>query len=311
LGVTIAVWLLDELDNPILDGDGNPIGTTTDSNGLYTFTHLLPGTYVVQFDPPAGYVFTTQNATDDAADSDANPTSGKTGLIPLSANETITTVDAGLQVGLGGTVWHDLTHDSAYSPTTEIGISGVVVELYVLGDTPGTDSAMMTTTTDINGDYAFAGVESGTYFVAIPRTEIVGTYNNSSTGGNHDPTTTDDDQIGQGDDGIPNGEYIETQTFEFDGETPTVTLDFGFTNSPTAVRLSALNTLSRASYSWLAGIATVLTLSTVGLVSHRRRRRHRSLRAMSTPGFVSGNHPGTKPASSSSIRSDVSCLGDC
>jgi VCBS repeat-containing protein len=50
--------------------------TTTDSEGLYEFDDLDPGVYVVEFVRPTGERLTLANATDDAADSDADPLTG-------------------------------------------------------------------------------------------------------------------------------------------------------------------------------------------------------------------------------------------
>jgi hypothetical protein len=70
--------------------------TTTSANGLYVFTNLPPGGYVVGFTVPAGYVFTLPNAGNDALDSDANPATGLTSCYTLVSGETNLTVDAGL-----------------------------------------------------------------------------------------------------------------------------------------------------------------------------------------------------------------------
>lgn len=52
--------------------DGSTATTTTDANGVYTFTNLIPGLgYTVTFTPPAGFTPTPANSgADDAVDSD-------------------------------------------------------------------------------------------------------------------------------------------------------------------------------------------------------------------------------------------------
>ena len=72
--------------------------TTTDANGLYQFTNLVPGTYRVQFVKPAGYSFSpADQGTNDAVDSDADTSTGiTTTSYTLIAGENNTTVDAGL-----------------------------------------------------------------------------------------------------------------------------------------------------------------------------------------------------------------------
>ncbi|MFA7288898.1 MAG: SdrD B-like domain-containing protein [Melioribacteraceae bacterium] len=74
----------------LYDGDGNLVATTiTDENGNYTFLGLLPGNYQVEFVPSSVYDFTTENedgtGLNGSKNSDANPTTGKTGIIILAA----------------------------------------------------------------------------------------------------------------------------------------------------------------------------------------------------------------------------------
>ncbi len=72
--------------------------TTTDSNGLYEFTHLLPGDYYLEFIAPDGYTFSPKDQGADAVDSDANSVTGKTACTTLEAGENDLTWDAGLIV---------------------------------------------------------------------------------------------------------------------------------------------------------------------------------------------------------------------
>lgn len=67
----------------------------TQIDGQYLFTKLLPGSYVVAFGKPSGYVFTRANRGVDAADSDADSLSGKTGTYALSPGEINLTADVG------------------------------------------------------------------------------------------------------------------------------------------------------------------------------------------------------------------------
>ena len=70
---------------------------TTDANGLYHFTGLTPGSYQVQFVTPSGYAFSTQDAgSNDALDSDANVSTGKSQVVTLASGQVNNTVDAGL-----------------------------------------------------------------------------------------------------------------------------------------------------------------------------------------------------------------------
>ncbi|NNC40635.1 MAG: hypothetical protein HKN95_08075, partial [Acidimicrobiia bacterium] len=77
---------------------GSLVATTvTDSLGKYQFGGLAAGVYEVQFVLPAGFEFTlAHHGADDAADSDADPLTGKTGGITLVAGEIDHTWDAGV-----------------------------------------------------------------------------------------------------------------------------------------------------------------------------------------------------------------------
>ncbi|MEZ4984508.1 MAG: SdrD B-like domain-containing protein [Saprospiraceae bacterium] len=102
-----------------------------------------------------------QNQGNDATDSDANPTTGRTGVINLSPNENDPTIDAGFYVEgarIGDFVWEDLDGDGQQDGN-EPGVSGVTVNLL---DENG--NLLETTTTDVNGGYEFI-VDPGTYIV--------------------------------------------------------------------------------------------------------------------------------------------------
>jgi protocatechuate 3,4-dioxygenase beta subunit len=146
----------------LYDGGNNLVATTTtDGSGLYSFTGLTPGTYYVVFTAPGGYVFTSQDVGNDASDSDANTSTGKTGNYTLASGQNNTTVDAGLYrpAALGDFVWHD-TNANGIQDGGEAGISGVTVKLYDTGN-----NLVATTTTDGAGKYLFSGLTPGTYYV--------------------------------------------------------------------------------------------------------------------------------------------------
>jgi len=79
----IDVTLYDSITGqPILDGAGNPVTTTTDPNGNYLFEELPPGRYHVEFDLvdlPQNYVVTAPYVGNNISiDSNANPSTGTT-----------------------------------------------------------------------------------------------------------------------------------------------------------------------------------------------------------------------------------------
>ena len=145
-----------------LYSNGSAVGTTTtDINGLYSFTGLTPGTsYTVGFGKPAGFMPTLANVLSgtagDAGDSDASPITGLTGPYSLSANEFNPTVDAGFYkpASLGDYVFNDTNKDGIQN-AGDTPIPGVVVTLYQNG------SAVATTTTDASGLYSFTGLTPG------------------------------------------------------------------------------------------------------------------------------------------------------
>ena len=84
----------------LLDGSGAPTGlsTTTADGGLYQFDNLEAGDYIVEFvnDPNMGMLFTQPNEGDDATDSDADPATGRSGVVTLAPGDFNGTIDAGL-----------------------------------------------------------------------------------------------------------------------------------------------------------------------------------------------------------------------
>ena len=70
--------------------------TTTNSNGLYDFTNVTPGTYQVQFVAPSGYTFSPQTSITNDLGSAPNQQTGITQAITLTSGEHATNIDAGL-----------------------------------------------------------------------------------------------------------------------------------------------------------------------------------------------------------------------
>ncbi|GAB3991197.1 hypothetical protein GCM10028807_20780 [Spirosoma daeguense] len=132
--------------------------TTTDANGIYSFTGLTPNTpYSVSFTAPLGYSATLQNQGDDATDSDGNPTTGLTGTYSLTASEFNPTVDMGYYrpASLGDYVWVDLNRDGIQD-AGEPPLAGVVVTLL-----DGTNTPIASVTTTSTGQYSFTGLTPG------------------------------------------------------------------------------------------------------------------------------------------------------
>ena len=160
----VTVKLLDGTGAPVLDGMGNPVTTTTDGSGLYSFTGLKPGDYKVMFVQPAGFteVSPLDAGGDDNADSDADPNNGlMSAVVNLSPGENDTSLDAGFYnlASLGDFVWLDEDGDGIQD-AGENGIGGVVVNLL-----DGNMNFLDTTTTAADGSYDFSALQPGEYFV--------------------------------------------------------------------------------------------------------------------------------------------------
>ncbi|MGM3305161.1 SdrD B-like domain-containing protein [Anabaena sp. WFMT] len=101
----VTVTLIGGGADGIINGIGDTtVTTTTNANGNYNFSGLTPGEqYQVEFSGlPAGYQFTQADVgTDDAIDSDANPSTGKTQIVTLASGENNLTLDAGVYQNVG------------------------------------------------------------------------------------------------------------------------------------------------------------------------------------------------------------------
>ena len=153
----------------LLNGAGAVVATTTTANdpvsgapGHYLFADLRPGTYNVEFVLPNGFSFSPVNiGGDDAIDSDADRTTGRTGTFALTSGNDDFTRDASMYeyAGIGDFVWDDLDADGIQD-AGEPGIGGVTVWLR---DLLGIEIASTTTGTD--GSYRFDRLAPGTYSV--------------------------------------------------------------------------------------------------------------------------------------------------
>jgi uncharacterized repeat protein (TIGR01451 family) len=89
-GVTVNLYKL---------GETVALGSTqTDPNGLYIFDSLEPGEYLVEFVLPSDdFIFGQKDrGDDDQKDSDADPITGKTGIITVTQNENNLSLDAAM-----------------------------------------------------------------------------------------------------------------------------------------------------------------------------------------------------------------------
>ena len=138
--------------------------TTTNPSGAYSFTGLTPALYRLEFLLPAGYTFSPQDqGADDAVDSDASITTGRTNNFRLDSGESIDDKYAGMfqNASIGDFVWDDLDADGVQD-VGEVGINNVSVELFNTADI-----SQGTTTTSAAGAYSFTGLTPGDYYLVF------------------------------------------------------------------------------------------------------------------------------------------------
>ncbi len=238
----VRVNLLDGDGNPITDADSNAVYTETDEDGLYFFDRLPAGTYVVEFELPDGYRFTTQNAegVGHASNSDADETTGRTGPIVLGPSNTNLdqnyddqagwnategldpTLDAGVvrkSVSVGDFVWHDL-NDNGIQDDGEPGIEKVTLTLTGPDGQPVTNvygELVDPVETDGAGHYVFEDLpvlgEGESYTVKI--SDVPAKYKPAKPGEGDDPAK----------DSSTGSETSKPLTKDGDED---MTLDFGF-----------------------------------------------------------------------------------
>jgi len=148
----------------LLDSHGTVVATTTtDQQGDYQFTGLVPGTYGVFEHQPAGYLEGM-----DSVGTVNGVTDGAHGGTDLLSQIVLGSGAAGidydfceiLPASLSGKVWSDVNGDCVYQPQTDVPLAGVKIDLL---DSDG--NTLATTTTDSQGNYKFDNLTPGTYGV--------------------------------------------------------------------------------------------------------------------------------------------------
>ncbi|OWK40626.1 hypothetical protein FRUB_05545 [Fimbriiglobus ruber] len=174
----------------LLDATGATVATTTtNANGNYLFTDLIPGTYTVEITPPAGYA--SSSGTNGSASGPYEPATGTTGNntdhgttsgsviktnpivlgLPGQNPDTVGSVTGGANLqqdfglyqpmSVGNFVWQDTNNNGVVDPG-EPGLAGVTVTLL-----DGSGNVIATTTTNAQGGYLFTNLDAGTYQVRV------------------------------------------------------------------------------------------------------------------------------------------------
>jgi len=163
----ITVHLYDALTGDIVvDASGTPLIQVTDGDGEYLFEDMDPGQYYVVFDLeslPTDYIVSPVDAEpSNTADSDADETTGATPpTMMLMHGESDRTLDMGIYkpIQIGDRVWFD--DGNGQQDPGEAGVPNVGATLY----DAETGEVVATTTTDEAGNYLFAGLPPGDYFI--------------------------------------------------------------------------------------------------------------------------------------------------
>ena len=146
--------------------------TLTALDGSYSFSGLPAGTYAIAEQKPGGTL--TAMATTTISGQPTVGTLGGMASNRLITNINVTSGAAGTgynfaesaSSSLSGNVYLDANRNRI-DDGNEYGVSGVVVTLS--GTTTSGQQILMTTTTDVNGNYQFSGLDSGIYQVHVAR----------------------------------------------------------------------------------------------------------------------------------------------
>ena len=167
----VTVTLDGQLDmDVVVDADGNLVKPlTTDANGKYVFTNLLPSSYGVTFTIPDGYSETVSKAGDDrSVDSDGAQT-----WLLLKQGQDDMTIDLGLIADgtIGDTLFWDVDNNGGSEPSgADKPLAGVTVKLTYT--TPAGVEKTLTTVTDENGKYSFKDLAPGDYVVTVDKASL-------------------------------------------------------------------------------------------------------------------------------------------
>lgn len=165
----VTVQLLDNIDTILATTTTAPV-TSTPSDGKYTFTDLVPGTYRVRMLSPTGTLVSPQDVgSDEINDSDISSSTNTTSAMILSFAQELPNVDGGFfnPSSISGNVFQDLDYNGL--DNSEPGMESVSVAL-----TNVDTGDVIVVSTDSSGNYLFDNILPGNYQVQFtPPTNYV------------------------------------------------------------------------------------------------------------------------------------------
>jgi protocatechuate 3,4-dioxygenase beta subunit len=149
----------------LVDDAFQPVQTTvTNADGLYEFTGLEPGTYLINVNNTVGdndsYVFSPQVENGNVVNAN-----GISPFVQIGYNDVVDDWLVGMYLPLAdigpNLVFNDLDEDGVYDPETEGPLAGVQIELNCDGQ------VVATTTTNTSGYYEFTNVQPGDCYIEV------------------------------------------------------------------------------------------------------------------------------------------------
>ncbi len=148
----------------------------TDATGKYLFEELVPGDFYIHFTAPADYKMTTQTiGTINGSDPDAK---GTVATFTLIGGQTDLDYDAGfIRKNVCGFVFEDLTNNGVQNSSDPL-INGL--QVYLMNTS---DVIIATAVTNDEGEYSFANIAPGTYYVEfdLPSGFVSGTWKDQNS----------------------------------------------------------------------------------------------------------------------------------
>ncbi len=188
--VTLELYLDVNSDGSFTEGTDTLAGSAvTDASGVYTFSDLGAGDYIVTITDDNNALI-GYTATYDENDATTNP-DGETDVALIAGDDHVT-ADFGFEptlAGIYGTVYddHDVSNDNAINSNEDAPLGGVEISLFTdpNGDGDPSDGVLVGVTyTDLSGDYAFNDVLPGNYVVV--ETDPSGFASDTDTAGAND-----------------------------------------------------------------------------------------------------------------------------